>query len=229
MRSRIHAGAARRRLGRPHAHERIDFSSLDAGNAGGLVGYERLAIQSRVQRPVGRSASARYQTHATEPNIIKTGESSFLRRPQRPLSPKMSGNRGNLLFPNRQVARILLRPSTLHGRGRASVVCRDVCSCDLERIPTLFQARICGHGLCPARVQLRHQNKQHGFHTIPSIALTLFVRAFWINPLNPHRHADQVSNSLATPIRAACLAVRDRAGSLRQFWTCAAASRCLAT
>ena len=35
-----------------------------------------------------------------------------------------------------------------------------------ERIPALLEARICGQGLSPACVDLRHQNEQHGFHMI---------------------------------------------------------------
>src|ERR1700719_3782684 len=76
-------------------------------------------------------------------------------------------------FPHHQVARIPLRPPPLHWRRRARVVRCDVRRYHLECIPALLQARINGDGLSPARVQLGHQNEQHGLHTITSIALTV--------------------------------------------------------
>src|ERR1700719_293601 len=76
-------------------------------------------------------------------------------------------------FPHHQVARIPLRPPPLHRRRRARVVRCDVPRYHLECISALLQARINGDGLSPARVQLSHQNEQHGLHTITSIALTV--------------------------------------------------------
>jgi hypothetical protein len=116
------------------------------------------------------------------------------------------------LFPHHQVARILLRPSPLHWRRRARVVRCDVRGHHLERISALLQARINGDGLSPARVQLSHQNEQHGFHTITSIALTSCSRAF--------------GRFLAPAIG---LVLREPVSSLPQFLTYAAAIRCQAS
>ena len=47
--------------------------SLDAGNAGGRVGYESASQFSReYSRLFGAPTPARYQADATEPNVVKT-------------------------------------------------------------------------------------------------------------------------------------------------------------
>jgi hypothetical protein len=85
-------------------------------------------------------------------------------------------------FPDHQIARILLRPSPLHRRRRARVVRCDVRRHHVECVPALLQARIHGDGLSPARVQLSHQNEQHGLHMILTPAIGSAVRE-WASSL----------------------------------------------
>src|SRR5271165_4590686 len=87
-------------------------------------------------------------------------------------------------FAYHDVARILSRPGPLHWRRLAGVIRRDVRGCHLERIPALLQARIRGHGLTPARVQLSQQNEQHGLHTVTSISLPPCSSAIGVNRYN---------------------------------------------
>jgi hypothetical protein len=91
------------------------------------------------------------------------------------------------LFAHDEVARIPLRPRALHRRRHACVVRSDVCGSHLERIPALFEARIGGQGLSPARVDLRHQNEQHGFHSITLTSCSSLRRAQAIEGGSPLR------------------------------------------